>query len=44
MQDLVAFYRKGLTEVGIDYQMLNTRTPYNEALSAYLQRRARTRR
>jgi uncharacterized protein (DUF58 family) len=44
MDDLVAFYRKGLTEVGIDYQMLNTRTPYNEALSAYLQRRARTRR
>ncbi len=44
MRELCAFYRKGLTEVGIDYQLLNTRQPYDQAMSAYLQRRMRTRR
>ena len=43
MNELIAFYRKGLTEIGIDYQVLNTRQPYDEAFSAYLRRRARTR-
>lgn len=43
VQELCAFYRKGLTEVGIDYQVLGTRQPYDAALSAYLRRRARTR-
>lgn len=40
--DLEAFYRKGLAEVGIDYHPVNTREPYDSALSAYLQRRAST--
>ena len=43
MRELCDFYRKGLTEIGIDYQLLNTREPYDKALSAYLRRRARTR-
>jgi uncharacterized protein (DUF58 family) len=43
MTGLVEFYRKGLTEAGIDYQLINTRQPYDHALAAYLQRRARTR-
>lgn len=42
MSELCAFYRKGLTEFGIDYQILGTRQPYDQALSAYLRRRART--
>lgn len=41
---LCEFYRKGLTEVGIDYQLINTREPYDHALSAYLKRRALSRR
>jgi uncharacterized protein (DUF58 family) len=44
MQQLCEFYRKGLAEVGIDYQMVNTRQSYDQVLSAYLNRRARTRR
>jgi uncharacterized protein (DUF58 family) len=44
MQDLCAFYKKGLTEVGIDYQLLNTRQHYGTALSAYLNRRAKSKR
>lgn len=43
MQELCDFYRKGLTEVGIDYHLLNTRQPYDEALSLYLNRRAKIR-
>jgi len=43
MKELCDFYRKGLTEVGIDYQMINTRQPYDQALSAYLGRRAKMR-
>ncbi|MBI4024247.1 MAG: DUF58 domain-containing protein [Verrucomicrobia bacterium] len=43
LEDLCAFYRKGLVEVGIDYQMINTRDPYDKALSAYLGRRAKIR-
>ena len=38
------YYRKGLAELGIDYQPINTAQPYDQALSAYLNRRARTRR
>jgi uncharacterized protein (DUF58 family) len=44
MDELCAFYRKGLAELGIGYQLINTRVPYDQALSAYLRRRARTRR
>lgn len=36
-------FRRGLLEVGIDYVALNTRHPYDTALSAYLNRRARVR-
>ena len=43
MEQLVDFYRKGLTEVGIDYQLINTREPYDHALAAYLRRRMKTR-
>jgi hypothetical protein len=39
-----ALYRKGLTESGIDYHRIDTRQPYDEALSAYLARRTRIRR
>ncbi len=38
------FYRKGLAESGIDYQLINTRMPYDQALSAYLNRRSKVRR
>jgi len=44
MQKLCEFYRKGLAEMGIDYQLINTRMPYDQALSAYLRRRSHTRR
>jgi uncharacterized protein (DUF58 family) len=44
MQELCNFYRKGLAELGIDYQLINTRQSYDQVLSAYLNRRARTRR
>jgi hypothetical protein len=36
-------FRRGLLEVGIDYVPLTTRQPYDTALSAYLNRRARVR-
>jgi uncharacterized protein (DUF58 family) len=44
MDRLCETYRKGLAEMGIDYQTINTRVPYDQALSAYLRRRARSRR
>jgi uncharacterized protein (DUF58 family) len=44
VRELGAFYRKGLTEAGVDYQPIDTRQSYDQALSAYLARRARTRR
>jgi uncharacterized protein (DUF58 family) len=44
MTKLCEFYRKGLAEMGIDYQMINTQVPYDQALSAYLKRRTRSRR
>jgi uncharacterized protein (DUF58 family) len=44
MQRLCSFYRKGLTDLGLDYHLINTAQPYDEALSAYLARRAKTRR
>jgi uncharacterized protein (DUF58 family) len=44
MNELCDFYRKGLAELGIDYHLINTRQSYDQALSAYLSRRARTRR
>lgn len=43
MEELCAFYRKGLADVGVDYYLINTRQPYDKALSAYLDRRAKTR-
>jgi uncharacterized protein (DUF58 family) len=44
MEELCTFYRKGLTSAGIDYHLVNTRQPYDQALSAYLSKRANTRR
>lgn len=41
VRQLGEFYRQGLTNVGIDYHVLNTRQPYDQALSAYLHRRGR---
>ena len=43
MQELCEFYRKGLSEIGVDYHLVNTRQSYDHALTAYLNRRARTR-
>jgi uncharacterized protein (DUF58 family) len=43
MEDLCRFYRKGLSEVGIDYYLINTKQSYDKALSAYLERRAKSR-
>ena len=43
MEELCAFYRKGLSDVGIDYHLINTRQPYEQALSAYLNRRTKIR-
>jgi len=40
VQSLIRFYQKGLTEMGIDYQPLDTRQPYDHALRAYLDQRA----
>lgn len=40
VQENMNFYRKGLNEVGIDYQPIDTRKPYDHALWAYLQHRA----
>src|SRR5262249_10156126 len=44
MRDLCGYYQKGLAEMGIDYQLINTKQPYDHALPAYLNRRAKTRR
>ncbi|MFW6038844.1 MAG: DUF58 domain-containing protein, partial [bacterium] len=41
-RELEDMYRRRLTEVGIDYHPITTRQPYDKALSAYLQQRART--
>lgn len=41
MESLCAFYRKGLTELGVDYHLVNTGQPYDAALSAYLNRRTK---
>jgi uncharacterized protein (DUF58 family) len=43
MAELCEFYRKGLADAGIDYHLINTLQPYDQALSAYLGRRMRTR-
>ena len=44
MRELSEFYRKGLAELGIDYQLINTAQPYDQALLTYLNRRAKNRR
>lgn len=44
LADAEATYRKGLADAGIDYHRLDTRQPYDAALSAFLARRARVRR
>lgn len=44
VRELNEFYRKGLTDVGVAYQRVDTREPFDTLLSAYLARRARTRR
>jgi uncharacterized protein (DUF58 family) len=41
---LCEFFRQGLTDAGIDYQLINTRQPYDQALSAYLHRRSKVQR
>jgi uncharacterized protein (DUF58 family) len=41
IREVCQFYRQGLTDVGIDYHLFNTRQPYDQALAAYLQRRSR---
>jgi uncharacterized protein (DUF58 family) len=38
--EVMESFRKGLTEIGIDYQPLDTRQPYDRALWGYLQRRS----
>jgi uncharacterized protein (DUF58 family) len=43
MNDLTNFYRKGLAELDVDYHLINTKQSYDQALSAYLGRRARSR-
>jgi uncharacterized protein (DUF58 family) len=43
MESLTAFYRKGLTEMGADYHLIDTARPYEQALSAYLNRRTKIR-
>jgi len=43
MDELCAFYRKGLSNAGIEYHLMNTRQPYDQALAAYLGRRTRLR-
>lgn len=44
MRDLCGYYQKSLAEMGIDYQLINTKQSYDHALTAYLNRRSRTRR
>lgn len=43
IRELNLFYQKGLSDAGIDYLMVDTRQPYDLALSAYLRRRANMR-
>jgi uncharacterized protein (DUF58 family) len=44
MKEPCEFYRKGLAELSVDYHLLNTKQAYDQALTAYLNRRARSRR
>jgi len=44
IQEVEEFYRKKLSSGRIDYHPINTRTPYDQALAGYLQRRIGTRR
>lgn len=44
VRELGAFYKKGLTDAGIEYVPADTRQSYDKLLSAYLARRTRTRR
>lgn len=44
VREMGEFYKKGLSDAGIDYHPINTRHPYDVAISAYLSRRTRTRR
>jgi len=43
MHELEAFYRKGLSEIGADYHSIDTTQAYEQALSAYLNRRTKIR-
>lgn len=40
IEELREYFNKGLSEMGIDYEPINTRQPYDIALYAYLGRRA----
>lgn len=44
MQEVSEFYRTGLAEVEIDHHLINTRQPYHEALSIYLDGRSKVHR
>lgn len=44
LEALRMFFQRGLSEMGIDYELLSTRQPYDIALHAYLRRRASLRR
>ena len=39
LEEVKERFRRDLTESGIDYQLIQTSQPYDEALWAYLQRR-----
>jgi uncharacterized protein (DUF58 family) len=43
MESLTAFYRQGLLEMGAGYHLIDTAQPYDQALSAYLNRRTKLR-
>lgn len=43
IESLAAFYRQGLLEMGASYHPIDTAQPYEQALAAYLNRRAKIR-
>lgn len=43
LEESTAWYRKAFMESGVDYQLIDTRNPYDAALAAYLDRRAKMR-
>ncbi len=43
LRETTAYYRKAFMESGVDYQLIDTRNPYDTAIAAYLNRRAKMR-